>query len=211
MLVVVAVGNMAAYFVQLRRPFEFSLGTDGIFDLGRQQVRQQRGGHRTDACTMGFIDVEFSGQTVYGLGPQVGGILARAMHLANQAVAKTARSRVHAANSQQAEQGARHTQTPGNDGLTILTQARHFGAVGRFGRNETFAQPVQPLGSDDPLGPTARQQRLADGADGARRAIGNIPFCGSVGLYGTLQHCFCRHLGCFESFSAPLPIGKIAR
>ena len=213
-LVVIAVRDLYANFMQLRSPVQ--LEQILLFLFGQQphlpglQLFKQTASHFRYAPSVGGVHIKTGGQSPHGNGGQVGLIRCIAHQIANQPMPQAAAGLLELVNVQQVKYRPQNAQAPTDDGAAVVFHAGNAKAVAALRLQQLFKQPVQPLAGHRGCRPAPGGQHIAHGAYCARRAIGHVPTVAAVGVEGLVQHRLGGNFGHLKGVGGELALRKIA-
>ena len=210
-LVVVAVGDMRADFMQLRGPAKFA-GVACIVGIGehRFQLPEQLDRHPSDPAAMDAIGVELGRQPLHRYGPHVERLAVAPGQVAQQPVAQSAGGGLHLVDLQQIEDRAQDADATADHCPPVFLHARQAQPVCALCLHQFGQQPVQPGTADRAGRPPRVGQDVAHRPDRASRAVGHVPAVAPVGLQGFVEHGLGGDLGHLERLRAELPIREVA-
>ena len=212
-LVVIAVRNLRADFMQLRGPVELSQMALFVFadraGLAGLHLREQPAGDPGHAGPLRGIHCKPRAEAFDGNPRQIRLLVGAAHQVVDQAVPQAAIGVVQHVDLKQVKQGPKNAKPPANDGPPVIFHAGDPQAVRALGLKQLFKHPVQALAAHRPGSPTGRSQHVAHCADGARRTIGHVPSIASIGVERFIEHRLGRDFSRVKCVGGELPLREI--
>ncbi len=209
MLVVIAVRDMAADFMQQGGPVELALNTP---QFSRRQagagLREEGSGDPAHALGLRGVCVELVGQPLHAGRAQVGRFFLAVEQVVQHAMAQGTLGGLHLPDAHQLEHRTQHADAAANHGTPVVLHAFELEALCALGLEQAVQQPVQPFARDQALGPAPGHQHVADSTHRARRAVGHVP-AAAVEIDGFVQHRLGGHLRRLEGPRGELAVGEI--
>ena len=209
-LVVVAVRDPAADFMQLNGPAELAQQPVQL-DRGvlAAKLAQQQARHLADPQGLRLVDAEPARQPLHGGGADVGFAVLALQQVVQRAMAQRPLRRVQLLDLQQVEHCLQHADAAADHGPPVVLDAVQAQLVGRASREQAVMQPRQARPVDDARRVASRGQHVGHRADGAGRAVSHVPFARSVGAQRFVQHGLGGHFGPCKRGLGELAVGEV--
>ena len=215
MLVVVAVRDLDADFMQLGRPIQLAQAGVPVClrhqGLGGLNLREKIGGDAGNAGGLQRIHREARCQALDRRSRQVGVIALAAHQVANQAVTQTAAGQLEVVNLKQVKHRAKNAQAAADDGPAVVLHARQAQAIRAVRIQQGLQHPVQPLAAYRACRPAGCRQHVAHRSHRAGRAVGHVPGVLLMGVERLIQHRFGGDLGHLKRIGGELALWKVTR